>query len=80
MVAPLGGKIWVYRSKVEFCYAFITMRKQMINRLGIADIRNTVSHFTDNSSSSEQACFSLEVRLIRPVFGYCRSSRTHPYR
>lgn len=55
----------MYRSKVEFCYAFITMRKQMINRLGIADIRNTVSHFSDNSISSEQACFSLQISKTR---------------
>jgi transposase InsO family protein len=41
------------------------MRKQMINRLGIADIRNTVSHFTDNSISSEQACFSLQISKTR---------------
>lgn len=41
------------------------MRKQIINRLGVADIRNTVATFCKGTLSSDQACEALEIGKTR---------------
>lgn len=62
---PPRGQKWVYLSKVDFFATFSLMRKQMINRLGMADIRNTISSFSNGSISLEQASEALGIGKTR---------------
>ena len=41
------------------------MRKQIINRLGVADIRNTLATFCKGTLSSDQACEALGIGKTR---------------
>ena len=65
MRAPPGGRPPVWRAKAELLRIICRMKHQIVNRLGVAHIRDTLAQFVTGCITREQAMESLEIGKTR---------------